>query len=134
MKKLQRGIKNKIMVAVLMVVMLFGMNTIPVDAAAVTTAIVSAASGHTLYVRESGSITVLGTMYLQRKSGSISNTFTASKTCIEAIVFVSSKERSVAGPSVQMILVFLVIFFIIVSIAENFTAELSAIIYDSKEH
>ena len=104
MKKLQRGIKNKIMVAVLMVVMLFGMNTIPVDAAAVTTAIVSAASGHTLYVRESGSITVLGTMYLQRKSGSISNTFTASKTCIEAIVFVSSKESNFKANSKSQLL------------------------------
>lgn len=94
MKKLQFVMKNKIMIAVMVVVMAFGISAVPVDAAAVTTNIISASSGHTLYVRESGSTTVLGTMYVQRKSSSISNTFTASKTCLSAIVYVSSSATS----------------------------------------
>lgn len=51
MKKLQFVMKNKIMIAVMVVVMAFGISTVPVDAAAVTTNIISASSGHTLYVK-----------------------------------------------------------------------------------
>lgn len=90
MKKLQFVMKNKIMIAVMVVVMAFGISTVPVDAAVVVTDVISAGSGHTLYVRESGKETVLGTMYVQRSSSSISNTFTASKTCGSTIVYVSS--------------------------------------------
>lgn len=111
MKKLQFVMKNKIMIAVMVVVMAFGISVVPVNAAAVTTNIISASSGHTLYVRESGSSTVLGTMYVQRKDTSISNTFTASKTCLSAIVYVSSttsnfkandKGKMLAGEKVKV--------------------------------
>ena len=51
MKKLQFVMKNKIMIAVMVVVMAFGISTVPVDAAVVVTDVISAGSGHTLYVR-----------------------------------------------------------------------------------
>ncbi len=111
MKKLQFVMKNKIMIAVMVVVMAFGISAVPVNAESVVTDMMVAASGHTLYVRESGSTTVLGIMYVQRKDTSISNTFTASKACGSATVCVSSttsnfkrntKESLKAGDSVKV--------------------------------
>lgn len=100
MKKLQFVMKNKIMIAVMVVVMAFGMSAVPVDAAAVTTDVVSTFSGYTLYVRESGSTTLLGTMYVQKKSASISNTFTAAKRCGATSVYVSSTNSNFKSKSV----------------------------------
>lgn len=83
-------VSKKLLVGILIVMMSVGMVSIQADAATVITDVHSCiAAGYTFYVRESGSTTELGTMYLTKDSEKVSNTFTASKYCKSVTVYVS---------------------------------------------
>ena len=81
---------KKLLVGILTLMMSVGMVSIRSNAATVITDVHSCISaGYTFHVRESGSTTELGTMYLTKDSGNVYNKFTASKYCKSATVYVS---------------------------------------------
>lgn len=83
-------VNKKLLAGILTLMVAVGMVSIRSNAATVITDVHSCiCAGYTFYVRESGSTTDLGTMYLTKDSEKVSNTFTASKYCKSATVYVS---------------------------------------------
>lgn len=89
MSKVVRIMKNKLMIAAMVAVMVFGTAMVPVHAATITTNVISVSAGHTYYVRVNNSKTELGYMYLKKESSyKVYNSFTASRACKETKVYV----------------------------------------------
>ena len=83
-------VNKKLLVGILTLMMSVGMVSIRSNAATVITDVHSCISaGYTFHIRESGSTTELGTMYLTKDSGNVYNKFTASKYCKSVTVYVS---------------------------------------------
>ncbi len=83
-------VNKKLLAGILILMMSVSMISIRSNAATVITDVHSCmTAGYTFYVRESGSATLLGTMYLTKDSEKVTNTFTASKYCKSVTVYVS---------------------------------------------
>lgn len=83
-------VNKKLLVGILTLMMSVGMVSIRSNAATVITDVHSCSTaGYTFHIRESGSTTELGTMYLTKDSENVYNTFTASKYCKSVTVYVS---------------------------------------------
>lgn len=80
---------KKVVAAILMIIMALNMTVFNVDAASVTTNVYSSSGPYTYYVREAGSATLLGTMYMHKTTSAVYNQFTASKACGKTTVYVS---------------------------------------------
>ena len=90
MKKFSRRFLSGLLVAT----MFFGINTIPAKAKAVSTGVHHSSGTYVLYVRESGSDTLLGKMTLSKDSSHVYNNFYASKTCGATSISVSQTNSS----------------------------------------
>ena len=89
MSKVVKIMKNKLMIAAMVAVMVFGTAMVPVHATTITTNDIYASSGHTYYIRKNDGKTELGYMYVKRTtSGEVSNTYTAAISCKKAVVSV----------------------------------------------
>ena len=91
-------LKNKLMVAAMLVVMVLGTVAIPSHAESVTTKVYGGNAAYNYYVRKSGKVDLLGVMRVARKLDkngkviAVTNTFTAKTSCSKVIVWVSEKE------------------------------------------
>ncbi len=93
--------KKKIMAAMMAMFLAVGMVCVKADAASVETGTVSTATaGYTLYVRESGSTTLLGIMYMHKNARGVYNQFTAKKSCGTTTVSVSNMDAFYATSTV----------------------------------
>lgn len=85
-------VNKKLLVGILTLVMSVGMVSIQADATTIITDVhYTSTAGYTFHIRESGSTTELGTMYLTKdfSNNIVSNTFTASKYCESVTAYVS---------------------------------------------
>ena len=98
MVKVAKILKNKLMVAAMLVVMVLGTMAIPSHAESVTTKVYGGNAAYNYYVRKSGKVDLLGIMRVAReldKNGkviAVTNTFTAKTSCSKVTVWVSEKE------------------------------------------
>lgn len=98
MVKVAKILKNKLMVAAMLVVMVLGTMAIPSHAESVTTKVYGGNVAYNYYVRKSGKVDLLGIMRVAReldKNGkviAVTNTFTAKTSCSKVTVWVSEKE------------------------------------------
>ena len=81
--------KKKVIALMLTMFMVFGMVNINTKAETVNTGVRSSTGPYTLYVREAGSSTLLGTMSFSKTTSDVANTFTAAKNCGATSVYVS---------------------------------------------
>lgn len=92
MNKVVKIMKNKLMIAAMVAVMVFGTAMVPVHATTITTNEQSVGAGLYYYVRKSVGGTELGVMHLQKVSSKkVSNTFTATIKCSSVTVYVKGK-------------------------------------------
>ena len=85
-------VNKKLLVGILTLMMSVGMVSIQANATTVITDVHSCSTaGYTFHIRESGSMTELGTMYLTKDytHNVVSNTFTAAKKCESVTAYVS---------------------------------------------
>ena len=97
---------KKLLVGILTLMMSVGMVSIRSNAATVITDVHSCISaGYTFHIRESGSTTELGTMYLTKDvtNNIVSNTFTASKRCESVTAYVSGTNSGFKDFTVSQI-------------------------------
>lgn len=97
---------KKLLVGILTLMMSVGMVSIRSNAATVITDVHSCISaGYTFHIRESGSTTELGTMYLTKDytHNVVSNTFTAAKKCESVTAYVSGTNSDFKEWSVKSI-------------------------------
>lgn len=91
---MKKSISKKIISGLLAATLIFGMNTVPAKAAAVTTSHHHSTATYNLYVRKSGSVDVLGIMTLSKDSNNVYTTFTASTNCGSTTTYVSQMDSS----------------------------------------
>lgn len=92
--------KRKVIALMLTMFMMFGVANIESKAATVVTSVHSSTGPYTLYVRESGSSTLLGTMSLSKSTSSVTNIFTAAKNCGATTAYVSQISSGYSSKSV----------------------------------
>lgn len=95
MSKMVKIMKNKLMIAAMVAVMVFGTAMVPVHAAAVETNYYGGGATYTYYIRKSGSSAELGYMRITRTKSAITNTFTASNPCDKVTLWI--RESSTAS-------------------------------------
>jgi hypothetical protein len=95
------NISKRILTVVISICMIIGLCGIQAHATTVTTSTYNTSSGHTVYVRKSGSTDELGQMYINRTSTGVSNTFTASVGCNTTAVYVSTSASGFIGKQVS---------------------------------
>ncbi|MBD5097210.1 MAG: hypothetical protein HDT40_09505 [Lachnospiraceae bacterium] len=87
---IMKMVNKKLLVGILTLMMSVGMVSIQADATTIITDVhYTSTAGYTFHIRESGSTTELGTMYLTKDSKNVYNTFTASKYCESVTAYVS---------------------------------------------
>lgn len=94
MSKVVKIMKNKLMIAAMVVVMVFGTAMVPVHAASVETNVYGGGSAYNYYVRKAGGTELLGIMRVSKSASKITNVFTAEMGCSKAQVWVRENSKA----------------------------------------
>ncbi|EDO57178.1 hypothetical protein [Clostridium sp. L2-50] len=94
MNKVVKTIKNKLMIAAMVAVMVFGTAMVPVHAASVETNVYGGGSTYNYYIRKAGGTEILGIMRISKSASKITNVFTAEMGCSKAQVWVRENSKA----------------------------------------
>lgn len=94
MNKVVKIMKNKLMIAAMVAVMVFGTAMVPVHAASVETNVYGGGSAYSYYVRKAGGTELLGIMCVSKSSSKITNVFTANTACSKVQVWVRENSKA----------------------------------------
>lgn len=98
---MRKSNKKKLLTGMMAAILVVGMNSVPANAASVTTDVHSSSGGYVLYVRKSGSDDLLGTMSFSKDSSYVYNTFTASQDCKTTTAYVSGSSTGYQSKTVS---------------------------------